>query len=116
MPKKRAKPQNRAIPILLMLVGLALVIAAIVFSQSLPQSVPAPTPDALRVPYPEVPRISLADAKAAFDLGSALFIDVRGEPYYSQGHIQNALSVAESDLDAALPQLDPQAWIITYCT
>lgn len=99
-----------------MLVGLALVAAAVIFSQSLSQSTPTPTAASLNIPYPEVPRVSLADAKAAFDLGSAIFIDVRGEPYFSQGHVQGALSLTETDLDAGLAQLDPQAWIITYCT
>ena len=116
MPKKRAKQQNRSLPLALMVVGLVLVIAAVVFSQNLTQATPATTAAAQNIPFPDVPRVSLADAKSAFDLGSAIFVDVRGEPYYSQRHIQDALSIPETDLDTALAQLDPQAWIITYCT
>lgn len=116
MPKKRAKQQNRSLPLALMAVGLVLVIAAVVFSQSLSQATPTPTAASLNIPFADVPRVSVADAKAAFDLGSAIFVDVRGEPYYTQGHIQDALSIPETDLDTALAQLDPQAWIITYCT
>ena len=116
MPKKRAKQQNRSLPLALMVVGLVLVITAVVFSQSLSQATPEATTASQNIPFSDVPRVSLADAKAAFDLGSATFIDVRGEPYYTQGHIQGALSITETDLDTALAQLDPQAWVITYCT
>jgi hypothetical protein len=69
-----------------------------------------------RIPYPEIRRISVGDAKAAHDLGSAVFLDVRGEPYYSQGHIPGALSVTEEELDNYLNQLGPSDWLITYCT
>jgi hypothetical protein len=116
LPKKRAKQQNRSLPLILMVVGFVLVVAAVVFSQNLPQAAPAPTAAAQNIPFSQVPRVSVADAKAAFDLSSAIFVDVRGEPYYTQGHIQGALSIIETDLDTGLAQLDPQAWIITYCT
>lgn len=68
------------------------------------------------IPFPSVPRISLADAKAAHELGNAIFMDVRGEPWYSNGHIQGAVSVPESEVEAFLDQFAPQDWIITYCT
>jgi hypothetical protein len=68
------------------------------------------------IPYPEMKRISLADAKAAYDLKSAIFIDVRGEPYYSEGHIPGALSMTNDELPSRMGELDKKAWIIPYCT
>jgi 3-mercaptopyruvate sulfurtransferase SseA len=109
-------------PLLMMVAGVFLILGAIAWFISF-----APV-DASRVsssaasgslpviPFPEVKRISLADAKAAYDLGNAVFIDVRGEPYYSQGHIPGALSISEDELEARLGELDSSAWIITYCT
>ena len=70
----------------------------------------------LDVPHPEIRRISLTDSKAAYDQGKAVFIDVRGEPHYSQGHIPDALSLTEEQVAASLNELDPKVWIITYCT
>ena len=69
-----------------------------------------------RVPYAEIQRVGLGDAKAALDLKQAIFIDVRGEPSYSAGHIPGALSMTEEELLSRLDELDPSAWIITYCT
>jgi hypothetical protein len=68
------------------------------------------------IPYPEIKRISLADAKAAFELKSAIFIDVRGEPYYSESHVPGALSMTYDELSSRMGELDKKAWIITYCT
>lgn len=116
MPKKRARQQLPVLPIAFMVAGLILVIAAIVFSQNQPRAAATPTSIASNIPHPEVPRVSLADAKAAYDLGSAIFVDVRGEPYYTNGHVQGALSINEANLDTGVANLDSQAWIITYCT
>jgi hypothetical protein len=68
------------------------------------------------IPYPEVKRVSLGDAKAAFDLKSAIFVDVRGEPYYSESHIPGALSMTVDEMSSRMGELDKNAWIITYCT
>ena len=53
---------------------------------------------------------------AAYDLEQAVFIDTRGDPYFSQGHIPGAISMTEDEVLSRLSDLDPNAWIITYCT
>jgi hypothetical protein len=68
------------------------------------------------IPYPEIKRISLGDARAAFELKSAVFIDVRGEPYYSEAHIPGAISMTYDEMATRMGELDKKAWIITYCT
>ena len=68
------------------------------------------------IPYPDIKRIKLGDAKAAFELNSAVFVDVRGEPYFSEGHIPGALSMTYDELSSRMGELDKKAWIITYCT
>ena len=106
-------------PILLILFGFALIFGAIFWFYDTPTTVGERTPtpaEEERIPYPEIQRVSLADSKAAYDLGSAVFVDVRGDPFYSEGHIPGALSIAEEELEQNLSKLDPRAWIILYCT
>jgi 3-mercaptopyruvate sulfurtransferase SseA len=64
----------------------------------------------------EITRVSPQDAKAAFDNGKALFVDVRGASSYAASHIPGALSIPLVELEARINELDPNHWIITYCT
>jgi rhodanese-related sulfurtransferase len=66
--------------------------------------------------YASIPRVSLADARAALESGSAVFLDVRDVDSYAQGHIQGAISMPLDELPERMNELDPSAWIITYCT
>jgi hypothetical protein len=78
-----------------------------------PQAVaPAPTEDT----YPSIVRVSLGNAKAAYDLKQATFVDVRDADSYGNSHIPGAKSIPLADLETRLGELDPNAWIITYCT
>lgn len=73
-----------------------------------------PTP--AEIPYPEIVRVGLGDAKAAYDLKQAIYLDVRDADSYASGHIPGALSIPLNNLEARLKELDPNAWILTYCT
>ena len=75
----------------------------------------ANTPD-LPATVAEIPRVSLADARAAYDAGQAVFIDVRDANAYAAAHIPGALSIPLAVIDSQPPQVDPSTWIITYCT
>ena len=63
----------------------------------------------------EVPRVSLANAKAAYDNQSAIFIDTRSKQTYIESHIKGALYIGDFESDAKL-NADKNQWIITYCT
>jgi len=65
---------------------------------------------------PDVPRVSLEEAKAALDAGSAVFVDVRSHQAFAAGHIPGALHIPLADIEARLGELDKAEWIITYCT
>ena len=132
--------RNSIFPIVIIVFGAVLMIGAllwfvIVIRQSAARTTVLPTPVVSSVtpvaptaaspvtpvaspaiPYPEIKRISLADAKAAFELKSAIFIDVRGEPYYSESHVPGAISMTYDELSSRMGELDKKAWIITYCT
>lgn len=130
MPRKKKASRKLTPPISLLIAiggGVLLVITAIMVASgnnppaavtpttavSNIQALPSPQAD---IPYPEVERVSLGDAKAAFDAGEAVFIDVRGDQVYAMAHIPDALSIALSDLTIRMNELDPQQRIITYCT
>ena len=65
-----------------------------------------------------VPRVPVAEAKAAFDSGSAIIVDVRGSEAYAAGHVPGALNIQleEFETNPANLKLDKGQWIITYCT
>ena len=97
--------------------GLMLVVAVIVLFVQSQQSTPtSATNQNANIPYPEVERVSVQDAKAAYDAGTAIFVDVRGDNLYNTGHIPGAISIAENDMESRFAELDPSDWIITYCT
>jgi len=66
----------------------------------------------------EVSRVPADQAKAAFDSGDAVIVDVRGADAYARSHIKGALEVSLSAIqtDPANLPLDKNKWIITYCT
>jgi 3-mercaptopyruvate sulfurtransferase SseA len=68
------------------------------------------------IPYPEVKRVSVADAKAASELKTALFIDVRGAPYFSEGHIPEAIAMTQDEMQSRMGELNKDQWLILYCT
>jgi 3-mercaptopyruvate sulfurtransferase SseA len=97
--------------------GLMLLVAVVVLLTQSRQSAPSSTgTQNPNIPYPEVVRVSVQDAKAAFDAGTAVFVDVRGDDLYNTGHIPGALSIAENEMESRFTELNPNDWIITYCT
>lgn len=68
------------------------------------------------IPYPDVERIPVAEARARYDAGQALFIDVRDAEAYAAAHIPESLSLPLTELEAGIPPLARNSQIITYCT
>ena len=64
----------------------------------------------------EVERVTLEESKTAFDNGEAIFLDVRSASSYATNHIPGALSIPLAELEGRISELDPNQWIITYCT
>ncbi len=116
MPKTKTRSIG---PLVLIGLGAILMIGAVVVFVNYSSDAPVvvtPTPVALRIPFPDIVRVPLNEAKKAFDLGSAVFIDTRGDPYYSQGHIPGAISLTEEEALDRLGEFSKTDWIITYCT
>jgi predicted sulfurtransferase len=66
----------------------------------------------------EVPRVSVEEAKAAFDSGAAVIVDVRSAGAYAASHVPGAINIqlGEFETNPTGLNLDKDQWIITYCT
>lgn len=104
-------------PVLLIVLGAVIVFTALVVS--LQPRAQTPTPQPLvseEESFPEIPRVSLEEALSAHQAGSAIFIDIRDSSAYEEAHIPGSLSLPLAQLESQLKELDPNSWIITYCT
>ncbi|MBK7933488.1 MAG: rhodanese-like domain-containing protein [Acidobacteria bacterium] len=61
-------------------------------------------------------RISLADAKKAFDDGSAIFIDTRADSTYKLEHIKGSINIPAGTVDANMSKLSKGKKLIAYCS
>jgi hypothetical protein len=63
-----------------------------------------------------VQRTSLNDAKAAYDENKAIFLDVRTSESYARNHVPGSVSIPEAQINERMKELDPNQWIIAYCS
>lgn len=109
--------KNNLIPLIAFVGGgLLLILAAFMLASQ--NASTAATPEAVFAEevYPEIQRVSVEEAKAAFDSGTAVFVDVRSAEAYQAVHISGAVNIPSEELEARLGELDKSQWIITYCT
>ena len=100
---------------LLALVSGALLLTALLTACT--SSSPQAEPESPIAEAPgEVQRVTLEESNAAFDSGEAIFLDVRSESSYAAGHIPDALSIPLAELESRTDEIDPNQWVITYCT
>ena len=76
----------------------------------------SPAPSETPVPPDDAPRITLEEAKKAFDEGKAFIIDARAEEAYKAEHIKGAVNIRHDNLDAMLKQIPRDKTIIVYCS
>ncbi|MBI3152116.1 MAG: rhodanese-like domain-containing protein [Chloroflexi bacterium] len=100
-----------------------LLLAALACNTALPQSTPTAIPTLQaqnNFPQTEadVPRIKVEDAKAAFDSGQAILVDVRSAQSYFERHAAGAISIPLDNFENNINglSLEKNQWIITYCT
>lgn len=63
----------------------------------------------------EVPRISIEDAKTAFDAGDVVFVDSRSADAYKPEHIKGAVNITVGT-DEEFSSLPKGKKIIVYCS
>ncbi len=132
-PPGKATPPRWLLPVIALLVLLGALVLGILLrppqgaANTAPTAAPTlvrPTPETATLPSahgdtnagPPIERIAIADARALYDQGTAVFVDVRTGDEYAAGHIADATSITSSDLEARLKSLPSDGTIITYCT
>lgn len=111
--EKRKKKSN--VPLILIMIGSMLILGAIlaVFLRQPGSQQSAPSISQLS-DTTEIARVEPGEAKAAYDSGEAIFVDVRPRESYTGSHIPGALSIPLDELQNRLDELDPEDWIILY--
>lgn len=108
------------LPLILIVGGLIVMLAVFLTRANAPAVVEAPaTPavlDTTGLPFPDVPRISVADTHERVESGTAIIVDVRTAEEFAEAHIPTARLIPPSELEARHQELPGSAEIITYCT
>jgi hypothetical protein len=68
------------------------------------------------IPFPRAPRISLAEAKADFDAGTAVFIDTHSPATYETEHVAGSINVPATELAANIDKIPKGKKLIAYCS
>lgn len=114
MSRKR-KRSNPTLLLLAVIGGLLLLSVGVVWILQADNPSRADAPLATPQTH-QIPRVTLSESLNAWQGGSAVFVDVRGPQNYAAAHIPDARSIPEREISARLNELDPDDWIITYCT
>ena len=66
----------------------------------------------------DVPRVTVEEARVAFESGAAIIVDVRSPSAFEESHVAGAISIPLGTIerDLASVPLSKEQWIITYCT
>lgn len=115
MKKTKRQTPNTLLPVFLIVSGIVLGLAVLIWQLAQTPGSQSQQPG-IDTSTGEISRISLADAKKAFDQNQAVFVDVRSSDTFQVGHIPGAVNIPLGDLETRLKELDPNQWIITYCT
>jgi hypothetical protein len=125
--KQKRRKENLTslvIPITVGLVVVMVIIGAIISAENrqpslddTPSSVStAQALDTQSIPYPNVPRITLADTQKELEQGQAILVDVRSKSSYDSAHAAGAMSIPMEETNARLDELPRDKDIILYCT
>lgn len=79
-----------------------------------PAATAAP-PATRNIPFPDVERIPLAEAKKAFDDGSAIFVDTHSAASFEVQHVKGAINIPPDQI-AKADSLPKGKKIIAYCS
>ncbi|MCB9421749.1 MAG: zinc-ribbon domain-containing protein [Ardenticatenaceae bacterium] len=122
-PQANQSQNKLSWPMILLVVGALLLVGGAAFylfynpepAPAITTNPPANTAEE-SIPYPEVARISAAEAKTDVDAGTAVLLDVRPQEDYQTLHAANAISIPDSEINHRFPELPQDVAIYTYCT
>lgn len=120
MAPKQKKARSNLGPLYLIIAGIVLVTGVLIWqAANLTKRASALSPTSsfnTSLPYPNVERVTVSDARSAFDANQAVFVDVRDEASFKTGHIPGAVNIYLLDFDSRYNELAKDDWIILYCT
>ncbi|MCC6148423.1 MAG: hypothetical protein IT308_12770 [Anaerolineaceae bacterium] len=114
--KTRKKNRTKTGPLLLILFGVLLIIATFSLLSTINKPAAASKPASALFPLDQISRIDISESKLAYDNNQAVLLDVRSQAAYDAQRIKGAVNIPLSELETRYQELDPEAWIITYCT
>jgi predicted sulfurtransferase len=112
MAKKKSKSNQQAsmTPFVFLIIGVILIlVAAVVLTQPRDNSNNVLNQD-------NIVRVTPDETRAAVRDSGAVILDVRSQTAYNTSHAEGAINIPLEDLPGRMNELDPQQWIITYCT
>lgn len=62
------------------------------------------------------PRISLEDAKKAFDAGNAIFVDTRYADAFAMEHVKGAINIPANEFATRYSEVPKGKTVIAYCS
>ena len=115
--KAREKPREdrTTLWVTLATVAVAAVILVAIVLTRQPGASPTAT-NTQTLPNPEVPRISLADARARFQQPGVVFLDTRSAQEYADSHISGAVNIPLPEIPTRFNEIPRDAEVIAYCT
>ncbi len=117
MRSKAKRKQSNSIPLLMILAGTVLMISFLIWQVVINTQNLANTATPVgEIPTDRISRVTLEQAKTAFDTKAAVFVDVRSSGAFLNQHITGSLNIPLNELPNRLGELGKQDWIIPYCT
>src|SRR3972149_9930285 len=113
MPQEPKGSRRNRGPLYVVGGGLLLIAAALALALQ-PGSGPEATPTSAPLSPGNVTRVTLAEAKAAYDNDTAVFLDVRFSDDFAFGHIPGAVSISLNELEGRLGELEPTDGVVTH--
>jgi len=99
--------------IALAVIGISIFTAC---QKNAPTDNTAKTNSAAATGVDNAPRISLADAKTAFDEGNVVFVDTRAEAQYKTEHVKGSINIPAEAFQTRFAEVPKDKKIITYCS
>ena len=117
MKRKKIKPANNRIPPILLIVGgVVILVAVLIYVAINAPTSSVPQASNISTPFPNIPRVSVTETKQALDSQSAVIVDVRDSGSYGAGHVAGSINIPLNELEDRMGELSKESWIITYCT